>query len=294
MVSGMTLVPVGYRRSYGKTTNQATLGRIYGGYSLIVEGVWVKDGRSFVFCKCPHKDFVIVGWDNLRQGKVHGCLKCMGESNRTTSAPLNVGHKFGDWEVVDNTYILKDNIKFLKCRCPHIEKEVRYNNLISKQSIGCRQCFIDRNKKHTDHTRKEWIRWKNMIRRCTDPNATGYSSYGGRGIEVESYFLTFSNWLEFISSLDNAFDSGRSIDRINNNGNYCRGNIQWSTQLEQVCNTRRSRTVECYGVTYVFEFFCREVSRYARTTTRKLLEKGIPPEQLKEGTVPGIRPTKCK
>ena len=46
-------------------------------------------------------------------------------------------------------------------------------------------------------------RWVNMIGRCYSEKHIHYKSYGAKGIKVEPYLLSFKNYVEFISALDN-------------------------------------------------------------------------------------------
>lgn len=78
--------------------------------------------------------------------------------------------------------------------------------------------------------------WENIKQRCYNPNCKQYNDYGGRGIKV------CQEWLKFKPFYDWAMVSGYSdnltIDRIDNDSNYCPNNCKWSTRFEQQRNTR--------------------------------------------------------
>lgn len=84
-------------------------------------------------------------------------------------------------------------------------------------------------------------RWKHMIARCTDPAHAGYSGYGLRGISVAPEWLTFTNYLGYVISLPGA-DLAKSLDRINNDGNYEPGNLRWVSARVQAQNRRPRNT----------------------------------------------------
>lgn len=78
--------------------------------------------------------------------------------------------------------------------------------------------------------------FQGMVRRCTDPKHKGYKTYGERGIRV-----CFKSAKEFIDYVVNELQVdfwGLTIDRIDNDGNYERGNIQFITREE---NNRKGR-----------------------------------------------------
>lgn len=81
--------------------------------------------------------------------------------------------------------------------------------------------------------------WENMIQRSTNPNATGYENYGGRGISV--FPLWKISFKEFINHIGPRPSKKHSIDRINNDGNYEPGNVRWATNTEQSANKRKDK-----------------------------------------------------
>lgn len=87
--------------------------------------------------------------------------------------------------------------------------------------------------------------WKNMKARCFNKARAGYKDYGGRGITVCERWLVFEN---FFADMGDCPD-GKSLDRIDNNGNYGPENCRWATRLEQSHNSSRPTLLTYDGET---------------------------------------------
>lgn len=79
--------------------------------------------------------------------------------------------------------------------------------------------------------------WAHELHRCTNKNSRQYIRYGGRGIKVSKEFKDFKTWLQYVESLPNAYKTGHTVDRIDNDKDYERGNIRWASKSIQAQNT---------------------------------------------------------
>lgn len=132
-----------------------------------------------------------------------------------------------------------------KCDCGNYTK-VRGSNLKNGavKSCGCLK-HIPYTKTHgMTHTRLYHL-WNAMKNRCNNPKVQSYKRYGGRGISVceqwEKSFISFYEW-----AINNGYSEDLSIDRIDNNGNYCPENCRWIPLKEQ-CNNRKTNIVFEYN-----------------------------------------------
>lgn len=81
--------------------------------------------------------------------------------------------------------------------------------------------------------------WQGMKQRCLNPRNPKYPRYGGRGIKVCHDWLDikgFMNW-----AYANGWEQGLTIDRIDNDGDYCPANCRWVSVHE---NSRKKRTTK--------------------------------------------------
>lgn len=92
----------------------------------------------------------------------------------------------------------------------------------------------------------EYIAWGNMVQRCTNPKNPNFHNYGGRGIRVCDRWLTFSH---FLADMGPRPSTKHTLDREDNDGEYCPGNCRWATQREQCRNMRKNSRLTHAGET---------------------------------------------
>jgi hypothetical protein len=79
---------------------------------------------------------------------------------------------------------------------------------------------------------REYDAYMHAKNRCTNPKDINYENYGGRGIKF--LFKTFEDFYDELGKRP----QGKTLDRIDNNGDYVVGNVQWSNKSQQMKNRR--------------------------------------------------------
>lgn len=164
-----------------------------------------------------------------------------------------MNNRFNGWTVLDNNIIIKNNDKFLLCKCDcGNEKIVRLKNLKSgiSTNCGCKRSkkTIDRNKTHNLRYSKLYPIWRGMKDRCYNKKNRNYKNYGGRGIKVCDEWK--NSFLEFYKFMGNP-PQNKSIDRVNNDGDYTPENVRWATKQEQNENRRSSKKINGVCISHI-------------------------------------------
>lgn len=134
------------------------------------------------------------------------------------------------------------------CDCG-AEKIVRGPSLTAgnSKSCGCWNLEVLRNRAVTHGMSKTrtYESYLGMIKRCYDPEHNRFPRYGGRGIKVcDRWLESFENFLEDMGECPSAM----SLDRVDNDGDYCPQNCKWSSATEQARNRVSNRTLEYGGM----------------------------------------------
>ena len=112
----------------------------------------------------------------------------------------------------------------------------------------------------------EYRAWGHMVGRCTTESDAAFKNYGGRGIKV------CDRWLDFVNFLADMGERppGKTIDRIDNNGDYCKENCKWSTPQEQSRNRRSNHLLTFQGKTMNITEWSEEIGINHRTIRSRI------------------------
>lgn len=108
----------------------------------------------------------------------------------------------------------------------------------------CRQANIKHGEKTRTHCSPEYKAYLGAKERCCNPNNRAAKNYSERGIEFR-----FNSFEEFLAEVDRKPSPKHSLDRIDNDGHYEKGNVRWATRKEQANNSRRTRFLTIHGIT---------------------------------------------
>ena len=128
-----------------------------------------------------------------------------------------------------------------RCLCCCGNEVIRLTGSIKSgctQSCGCLKTDITaaRFRTHGLSHLPEYKVWSAMIERCRNTNNLAYKNYGGRGITVCHEWLT--SFAAFFRDMGPRPTAKHTIERVDNNGQYCAANCCWATWAVQALNKR--------------------------------------------------------
>ena len=266
------------------------IGETYNGLKVVKDLGTINSLHRYL-CICPDcgKEFsVAVSYI----GKTSRCKSCSLHSRLIDLT----GRRFGRLVVLEYVGRIKKHSNWL-CRCDcGKEKTVPYQKLIigETSSCGCLEAETRRKNVAKRHARvrlsvsKEFSdkvgelrkhplyhTWKGLFYRCYNPHNHAYKDYGGRGIKVcdrwKPQNMGFEN---FVNDMGERPSKKHSIDRIDNDGDYCPENCRWATRVEQANNTRTNAYYVFNGRKQSLKLWCDELGcNYSTVLGRR--QKGI-------------------
>ncbi len=119
-----------------------------------------------------------------------------------------------------------------------VAKEVSSNYFTVNQQLKEYDLTIPTSEYNTTHgmsgTRQYRI-WQQMKNRCDNPKNINYHNYGGKGISYDEKWNTFSGFWE---DMKDGYQEHLTIDRIDSNQGYCKGNCRWIDYIGQNNNKK--------------------------------------------------------
>lgn len=185
------------------------------------------------------------------------------------------GKKFGKLTVLGRVENDRNHRAQWLCQCEC--GKARVMNSRDLRRIHNPSCGCDIHRRETPYPYKHsrlYDVWSRMKSRCYNPDSSDYPNYGGRGIsmcdEWRDSFQTFETW-SVAEGYDADAPKGQcTIDRIDNNGNYCPDNCRWVDNKTQSLNRRTNRLITYKGETKTLEEFSQEYGLKRATIARRL------------------------
>lgn len=164
---------------------------------------------------------------------------------------------------------LRRDAYLCRCDCGSTLVVTRLN-LQSGNSKSCGCLRSDVASKRYRHGRNSsdptYSTWNSMRDRCRNQNSGKFKNYGKRGITVCDSWKVFENFLRDMGERP----IGKTLDRLNVNGNYEPSNCRWATNQEQASNKTTTRLVSIGGTQYTLSEAARAHGMYVSTLHKRL------------------------
>lgn len=177
----------------------------------------------------------------------------------------------------------------IRCDCG-TERLVRADWLVGGRvkSCGCKryELIAAAVRTHGMSRTPEYGAWSDMRSRCVDPNDGQFKNYGGRGIKVCERWADFAT---FYADLGPRPSTDHSLDREDNDGDYCLANCRWATPTQQVRNRRVTLRVEHMGESRPLAELCEESGLPYQVVYERIYRYGLSVERALAKPLPRVK-----
>lgn len=246
------------------------IGKRFGRLTVIDFSHTNKHRNSCWLCECDCGNRVVISRNNLQQGntKSCGCLKHGPDKENLA------GKRFGRLTVIRHDHDDIHRNSYWLCECDCGSKTIATRGDLTSgntTSCGCYQIegIRERATTHGMSRTPLYKIWRGMRDRCENENDTAYHRYGGRGINV------FDNWKDFEDfrdwAIDNGYERGLTIDRIDNDADYSPNNCRWVNMQTQCNNRSTNHIIEYNGISHTIMEWTRLFGVKYNTLRQRIL-----------------------
>jgi hypothetical protein len=135
---------------------------------------------------------------------------------------------------------------------------------------------------HTTHGKSKtriYYVWYSMMKRCYNETRPGFEHYGGRGIKVCDAWQSFENFYRDMGDQP----EGLSLDRIDNDRDYCPENCRWATKKQQCENRSITRWIEFRGERDTLAGWARKLGITGTALGVRIRKTGVEAALTKQG-----------
>ncbi len=190
------------------------------------------------------------------------------------------GLQAGYWSIKERANAVGAHDVAYRCVCKCGREKIKFAHQLYRRGVpiakGCKRCANPLTDKGDFFGwEKERDIWRDIISRCENKNDNGYKHYGARGIKVCSRWKnSFWDFVEDIGKIA----AGMSIERVDNDGDYCPENCTLIPRREQPWNRRTTIWITIDGRKQQLFKWLQEYDML-RATYDKRVQRGMTPEE---------------
>jgi hypothetical protein len=146
---------------------------------------------------------------------------------------IKVGDTFGRLTIIEEVerwvYPSKDTRRqfLVQCSCGSPPKKMLISNFKTGSTKSCGCWNKEKSTSHGMHKTRQYQCWADMKVRCDNTTHKWYPYYGGRGITYDEKWKTFEGFWE---DMQEGYSDDLTINRRDNDGNYCKENCVWDNR----------------------------------------------------------------